>query len=330
MADAEQDQYWIGFDLGGTKMLSIVYDNEWNIVGKKRRRTQGEKGAETGVNRVITTVKKALDEANIQADKLSGIGIGAPGPVDLNDGVVLEAPNLGWRDVPLQRLLEEAIGCPVVLMNDVDAGIYGEYRFGAGQGGHCVLGVFPGTGVGGGCIYDGRIFRGQRLSCMEIGHLEVISLGPRSGTGQQGTVESYASRLAIAASAAQAAYRGQAPAMQELAGADLAKIRSGVIAESIRRGDETVERAVADAAAVLGVTIGGMVHLIAPDIIVLGGGLVEAMPDLMLTEVRKAVQDFVIPSYQGSYKIVPAALGDDATVKGAAAWAQHEITEKRG
>ncbi len=172
---------------------------------------------------------------------LRGIGLGSAGPLDLDEGIILDAPNLGWKDVKIKSILEKEFGCPAVVLNDVDAGVYGEYRFGAARSSRCAVGVFPGTGIGGGCVYDGKILRGKTNSCMEIGHIQVVPDGPRCGCGLQGCLEAVASRLAISAAAAQAAYRGQAPHLLDIAGTSLDEIRSGALADAIAAGDTVVE-----------------------------------------------------------------------------------------
>ncbi|RMG39244.1 MAG: ROK family protein [Planctomycetota bacterium] len=319
------DRVWVGFDLGGTKMLTKVYTDDFRELAKKRKRTRVQEGVKAGLKRLIGAIEKALQKAGVSPDALAGIGVGCPGPLDLKKGIVREAPNLGWYDVPLKKELEDAFGCPAVICNDVDAGVYGEYRFGAGRGGRCVVGVFPGTGIGGGCVYRGKIVQGERLSCMEIGHIVVEPEGPRCGCGQRGCLEAIASRLAIAAAAAQAVHRGQAPALKKLAGADVERIRSGVLAKAIEQGDEVVERIVIDAAETIGRALAGVVHLLAPDAIVLGGGLVEAMPRLFVKTVQAAVDRHVLKTFRGTYRVACAELGDDATVRGAAAWARDRI-----
>jgi glucokinase len=210
-------------------------------------------------------------------------------------------------------------------MNDVDAGLYGEYRFGAGRGGRCVLGVFPGTGIGGGCVYEERILRGRTSSCMEIGHVQVMPGGPLCGCGQEGCLEAVASRLAIAADAAKAVHRGEAPYLEAIAGSDIAAIRSGALARAISAGDSVIEQIVRRAAGYIGVAVAGAIHLLAPDIVVLGGGLVEAMPELFVTEVESTARGRVMSSYATSFRVLAAELGDDAAAMGAAAWAQHVI-----
>jgi glucokinase len=187
------------------------------------------------------------------------------------------------------------------------------------------VGVFPGTGIGGGCVYEGRILRGRNRSCMEIGHVQVVPYGPLCGCGQRGCLETVAGRMAIAAEAAKAAFRGDAPHLMEIAGADLTKIRSGALAASIKAGEKVIERIVREAAGRIGVAVASVVHLLAPDVVVLGGGLVEAMPELFVNGVAKTANKHVMPSYIDSFRVVPCQLGDDAVLLGAAAWAREMI-----
>lgn len=320
-------RYWVGFDLGGTKMLAKIFDAQFRPLGSKRRKTRGHEGVEAGLARMVETVKDACADAGVSTRELAGIGVGVPGPLDLDKGVILETPNLGWKNVNLKRTLEKAFSCPAMICNDVDAGVYGEYRFGAGQDAHCVVGVFPGTGIGGGCVYEGRILRGERGSCMEIGHMPVEVGGPLCGCGRTGCLEAVAGRLAIASQAAKAAYRGDAPNLMADAGTDIAEIRSGALGRSVAAGDTAVERIIRDAAAKVGWTMAGVVNLLAPDVVLLGGGLVEEMSDLYVGEVKRALKDRVMPSFRKSYKVVAAELGDDAGVVGAAAWVQHMVEE---
>lgn len=323
MTALENQQYWVGFDLGGTKMLASVYDGDFQCLGFKRKKTKGYEGENAGIERMVDTIDRSLEEAGRSRSDLSGIGVGCPGPLDLQKGIILEAPNLGWKNAPVKEMLQREFDCPVVIANDVDAGVYGEYRMGAAKSARCVLGVFPGTGIGGGCVYEDRIITGGVSTCLEIGHMNIIPNGPRCGCGQLGCLEAVASRLAISAAAAQAAYRGQAPNLRKAVGTDLAKIRSGVLANAIRAGDVEVENIVRQAAGYVGVAVANLVNLLAPDTVVLGGGLVEAMPELYRTSVDEVARSRTLQSFSNSFRIVVATLGDNATSVGAAAWAKH-------
>lgn len=325
MAKSDESRCWVGFDLGGTKMLAVVFDENLKPLGRRRKKTKAFEGVKSGVNRIADTVKQALDSAGMKVERLGGIGVGCPGPIDLERGVLIETPNLGWENVALRDILQEMFGCPATVVNDVDAGVYGEYRCGAAREARCVVGAFPGTGIGGGCVYDGRILSGAGLSCFEIGHIQVLPDGPLCGCGQRGCLEALASRLAISAAAAAAAYRGQAPHLLKAVGTNLADVRSGALADSIAAGDSVVEEIVRQGARWLGVGLATAVNLLGPDVVLLGGGLAEALPKLFAEEVDRTIREHVMKSFRKSFKTVVAELGDDAAATGAAAWVQETV-----
>lgn len=326
MTNSDQEKHWMGFDLGGTKMLAQIYDDEWKVLAKEKKRTKPGTTERQGVDRIIDTIKDALKKADMTPGDLKGIGIGCPGPIDMDNGVLMDLPNLGWEAVPLRDQVSKELGVPVAVLNDVDAGTYAEYRVGAAQGTRCAIGVFAGTGIGGGCVYQGEILRGATISAFEIGHIQVMSNGPRCGCGQRGCLESVASRLAIAAQAARTAYRGDAPNLLDHSGVDLSKIRSGALSSSIEKGDQAIEEIIVEASRYIGIAIASVVNLIGPEVVILGGGLVEAMPDLFVPTVLKSANKRVMPAYRDSFKVVPAALEDDAGVLGAALWAEHRLS----
>ncbi len=328
MSQTAERRLWLGFDLGGTKMLAQVYDDEFRLLGKARKKTKASADVAGGIDRIAGVIDDALVDAGVTAEHLTGIGIGCPGPVDMDHGIVCDPPNLAWKDVPVRELLEKKFPCPVAVLNDVDAGVYGEYRFGAGKKARCVLGLFSGTGIGGGCVYQGHILTGSRHSCMEIGHIQVTPRGPLCGCGRRGCLEAIASRLAVAANAAKCVYRGEAPQLQEIAGTDLANIRSGALAEAIKAGDTAIEKLVQEAARHIGIALASIVHLMSPDVVVLGGGLVASLPEMICTIVEEEARKRVMPAYRDGFKVVVASLGDDAGAIGAAGWAEHVLRAK--
>ncbi len=324
---ARKRDCWIGFDLGGTKMMAVVYNAAFKPLGRSRRRTKAHEGMRAGLERVQRTVNEALEDARVDVKRIAGLGIGIPGPLDPETGMVIQLPNLGWRRVQLGQTLTKALGCPVAVANDVDAGTYGESCFGAAKGAASVLGVFPGTGIGGGFVLNGAIVSGRHITCLEIGHLTVLPGGPLCGCGKRGCLEAVASRLAIASAAAAAACRGQAPHLLRLAGGmDLANIRSGVLAQAMAAGDAVIADIVHDAARWLGIGIGNVVNLLAPEVVVLGGGLVEALPVSYRAAAQEAARETCMPVFRRTFKVVTAKLGDDAVTLGAAAWVRREVS----
>ncbi|MAS95485.1 MAG: transcriptional regulator [Verrucomicrobiales bacterium] len=315
---------WIGFDLGGTKMLAKVFNDDFETLGKAKQKTHGAKGAKSGLKRMVSVIEEALKDADVDADQIAGIGVGCPGPINPEIGEIVEAPNLGWRNVPVEAHLGDAFDAQVVICNDVDAGVFAEYYEGAARDARCAVGIFPGTGIGGGAVMDGKLLQGSKLSCMEIGHIPLFP--ETSGDGEDGTtLEMECSRLKIASEAARAAYRGLAPNLLKTCGTDISAITSGKLADAIESGDVEIENIVRRAAVLLGCGVATVIHLMSPDVIVLGGGLVEAMPDLYLRTVKESTADRVLAPYKGTYKIVAAQLEDDAGVMGAAAWAKRKI-----
>lgn len=312
-------------------MQCTLFDESLNTVESRRRRTRSEQNVGENLERIESTISKLLEDTHIDPAHVAGIGIGCPGPIewekgDWRKGVVRVAVNLGWENVPIGKLLSDKFKCPVAALNDVDAGIYGEYVAGAAKGARSAVGIFPGTGIGGGCVYDGQILRGKLLSCMEIGHIKICS-SPRLGaSGMTGTLETEASRLSIAGELAKLAYRGEAPALLKAAGTELSQIRSKTIAEAIEKGDKQVLRVVQEACAIIGQAVANVVLLMCPDCIVLGGGLVEAMPELFVKEVSQVAKRSLFECYRDQFEIRAAKLGDDAATVGAAAWIKKQLT----
>jgi glucokinase len=314
------EEIYCGFDLGGTKMLCVLMNAEQKIIARERKKTKGLDGGQAGIVRIVDLIRETMANAQVPIERVKSIGIGCPGPVDMEKGLVHVAVNLKWKNVLLGSILEEAFQKPVSVLNDVDAGVYGEYRCGVAKGAHSVAGLFPGTGIGGGFVYNGEILRGKSHTAMEIGHTKITSNYQTSGTRMSGTLESEASRLAIASQCAKLAYRNDAPVLAKLAGTDIAEIRSKTLLASIKGGDEQVEKVVRQGAKMLGFAAVNLIHLLAPEVIVLGGGMVEALSQIYLEEVKKTIAENVLDCYAETTKIKLAALGDDAGAMGAAIW----------
>jgi glucokinase len=253
--------------------------------------------------------------------------VGCPGPVEWDKGIVRVAVNLGWQNAKVGQFMEKRFNCPVSVLNDVDAGVYGEHIAGAGKGARSTVGLFPGTGIGGGCVYDGQILRGKKMSCMEIGHIKISGSGRASGSCMPGTLEAEASRLAIAAELAKLAYRGEAPHLFSAVGTDIGAIRSKVIFESIAAGDIEVERVLLTACETIGQGIANIVLLICPDCVVLGGGLVDAMPEKYIKHISSVAKNSVFECYRDQFEVRLAKLGDDAGAVGCASWVAKQVAE---
>ena len=187
-----------GVDLGGTKIYSLVADSEGHVLGEDRRPTNAALGVDSVVERIVASVRAALEHADLEFADVEGLGISTPGPCDPARGLISEAPNLGWIDVPLVELVRKKVGIRTLLENDAAAAAYGGMRFGAARGKQHVLYVTLGTGIGGGIIIDGRIYRGASGAAGEVGHLVLEPDGPLCNCGSRGCLEALAPGTAIA------------------------------------------------------------------------------------------------------------------------------------
>ena len=305
----------VGLDIGGTKMMACVFDHKFNVVGRCRKKSKSTK-EEDPEERIERVVREAIADADGKA--IRGIGVGSPGPLDPKTGVIIDTPNLGWKKFPLGGVLGKAFGVPVAVDNDVNLGTYGEWVFGKVRDCKDVIGLFPGTGIGGGIIIDGKLYHGASGSAGEVGHMTLEIDGPYCGCGKRGCFEALASRVAIAAQVAALAARGDAPYILQNCGTDIANIRSGVIAKAIDAGEKMVEGVVRKAAFYTGVAAANLVNIFSPEALVLGGGLVEAMETLYMEEITKALKEHTMPFLLKFVRVVPAKLGDDAVAMGAA------------
>ena len=207
-----------GVDLGGTKIYSLVADSEGHVLGEDRRPTNAALGVDSVVERIVASVRAALEHADLEFADVEGLGISTPGPCDPARGLISEAPNLGWIDVPLVELVRKKVGIRTLLENDAAAAAYGEMRFGAARGKQHVLYVTLGTGIGGGIIIDGRIYRGASGAAGEVGHLVLEPDGALCNCGARGCLEALASGTAIAREAQKAIAEGRSVTMAVIAG----------------------------------------------------------------------------------------------------------------
>jgi glucokinase len=315
----EDGRATLGIDIGGTKSLYALFDERFEIVAQEKLRTHPDKGGVKAFTRGMRgAVEALLRVARKKGLRVRAVGVGCAGDIDMREGVVRSAPNVAFlKDYPFRARLEKLTGAKVFVGNDVQAGLYGEFRLGAARKARHVIGIFLGTGVGGALIIDGRIHRGATGLAGDIGNY-VLHAAPPAEDSRREVLDMVASRPAIAGGAAALASKRWAPNLREVAGTDVMDIKSNDLAESIRRGDKAVERLVRSRIAVVGAAISNFVDFINPDMVVLGGGLVEAMPALVRREVRKAIEGHAAPKAARAVHVVVARLHDHAVTAGAA------------
>jgi len=322
-------KYTIGIDIGGTKILVALLNNDFKIVSEIKNKTKPEKGLDFFLKTIAEGVAYVLRDAHISLKDVLAAGAGCPGFINPQSGVIATSPNIPFlKGVPLGRRIAERIGRPVTIANDVQTGLYGEHQFGAAKGYRDVVGIFMGTGVGGALILDNRLYRGAFGSAGEIGHMQVDPFGPLCGCGHRGCLEAFTGRLAISAEAAVAVARQKAPHLAQETGSDIRQIKSGALARAIKAGDRSIEELLRQKARLIGSAMASLVHIINPEIIILGGGVVEALPGLIVREAEHAMREQAIPAIARPVKVLASRLKDDSIVMGAAKRALDEFGEK--
>lgn len=316
---AVRRKYVIGIDLGGTKILVGLLDEKFKLISSLKTKMVASKGEPVFFKLITSTIEQLISEAKIDLKDVRAIGMGCPGIVNTKKGVIISSPNINFmKDYQLSKKLGGHFNLPVALGNDVSVGLYGEHQFGAAQGFDHVVGIFLGTGVGGALILNGQLYLGSHGGAGEIGHTLVNPQGAVCGCGKRGCLETEIGRPAIAAEAAVASLKHLAPNLTAIAGTDISKIKSGEIKAAIEKGDEVIKQIVKNKAELLGVAMANIVNILNPELIVLGGGVVEAMGEIIVPESKKSMLQHAMPGLSEHVKVVPAKLKDFAVVMGAA------------
>jgi glucokinase len=319
----------IGIDIGGSKTLFALFDDSFRVVEKLRIQTPLDKG-EKGFTRALAEGASELARRAKKRDlALLGVGVGCAGVIDRAAGVLRFSPNIPFlRNYRLSATLVEATGVDAFVDNDVHMGLYGEHQLGAAKGLKHVIGVFFGTGVGAAVIVDGKLHLGASGAAGEIGHYLISAMGALSGWERHGILDDFVSRNAMAGEAAALAAKQWAPRLFELAGADAGKIHGATLAKAIELGDKRVEYMVRGRARMAGIALSNIVDFLNPQMVVLGGGLADAMPALFLKEVGEGIRRNTIPEVRGSLKIAVSRLRDLAVAAGAAKMAWERLREE--
>ena len=317
-----KQECFVGVDLGGTKILAGVFTPKLECVGKAKASTKAQRGPEAVIERIARCVRDAVDECDMDLKKIRGVGIGAPGAVNPDTGRVIFAPNLAWQDLPLQKQLEKNLGLPVFVENDGNICTLGVYEVELNSKPINVAGVFLGTGIGAGLILNRQLHSGFNRTAGEVGHMILEVGGPKCGCGNKGCFEALASRQAIFRRIQAAVKDGQKTILTEILGEDLVDMRSGHLRKAIRRKDKLVERIVEEAAEYTGIAVANIINLVNPDVVVLGGGVIDALEDEMIAIIAETARDNALTGTAEGIEIVPSKLGDDAGIVGGAVLAR--------
>jgi glucokinase len=307
--------YWLGVDLGGTKILTGLFDDNFTILARNKQPTGVEGGPGGVFQRVAQAVEVVIREAKIDPAEIKGMGFAIPGQIVPGQPIVRFAPNLDWRDINVTEHLPPEWTWPVVLENDVRMGTYGEFAHGAAKGAQHVFGIFVGTGVGGGLILNGQLFEGFNGNAGEVGH---IVIHWRQGA----SLESVAGRKYMMKRAKELLDDAPKRVRKEWKGVDLERVKSSQLAEFYLKDDPIAIAIVDDAARALGAGIGSVINLISPEVIVIGGGVTGSLGDTFTERIWDFAQKYALPGAAANIKFVTASLQDDSGIIGAAAYAK--------
>ena len=326
IAKTDSEKYVVGVDMGGTKILAAIITGDGTILSRAKTATKAHKDPTKVIDRIADCINKAIKQAGLSKASIQSVGIGAPGPLDPKDGVIIFAPNLNWYNVPLKKELESRLNIPTFLDNDVNVGTVGEFTHGAGQGANSLVGIFVGTGIGGGIILNGKLFHGTNKTAGEIGHIIVKANGPKCNCGNSGCLEAISSRTAITKKIRKAVLKqGRKSHILELNDGNLDNIRSKTLAKAVASGDKVTIEVIRRTAKYLGIGIASVVNFLNPEMIILGGGVVEALDDEFIKRIRKFAKAYALPNTMDGIEIVTAKLGDDAGVIGASVLARQNL-----
>ncbi len=315
-------QWVLGVDIGGTSVtVGAVSVDGREVLGLRNAPTPVADGPDAVVEGVAEMASGAFAELKASGGdgkRVLGVGIGCPGPLRRDEGVVVTTPNLGWKDFPIRDRVSDALGLPAALDNDANCAVLGEWWQGAGRGSRILVGLTLGTGIGGGIVLDGRVFHGASDVAGEAGHMTVNFSGRRCKCGNYGCLEAYASGPNIASRAVEGLRSGTESSLQRFLDDGPERITAEVIAREAVAGDAFATHIMTETAELLGAGVASLVNLLNPDTVVIAGGVARAGPPLF-TPLRGEVRRRAFQSGVDACSIVPGALPDRAGVVGAAA-----------
>lgn len=309
---------FIGVDLGGTKIAAGLLNQEGEILDRLQVLTNAAEGPSAVVGRIIEVIRKIMSRSGLGREDVMGIGIGAPGPLNVRTGVVISPPNLhGWHNVPLKDLVEQKVGVPTFIDNDANVAALAEHRLGAGRGTREMIYITVSTGIGGGIIINGELYHGFSDIAGEVGHITIDVDGPLCSCGNAGCLEELSSGRAVARTAREALAKGGPSLMRELCGGDIQLVSPELVGEAAVQSDPMALAVVEQIGTYLGIGVASLVNILNPQRVVIGGG-VSKIGTPLFQVVRRTVRERAVSSCADVVEIVPAELGDDVGIIGAA------------
>ena len=321
-------QLLLGIDIGGTNIKLALIDKKAHIRGKSIFSTTSFRGKVALIDEIVREIEELLAGCSTSKKNIIGVGVGAPGAVDIRSGTVHYFTNIpDWREVPLGNILKKRLGLPVFVDNDVNVMALGELFFGAGIGAKNMLCITLGTGVGGGLILDGHLYRGSNYAAGEFGHMPINITGPKCKCGSWACVETYVGNSYIIKDVIAKIKRGKKTKIKELVAGDISKITPEIISEAAEAGDKFAQNVWEGVGEKIGIGLAGVVNLLNLEKIVIGGGIAEA-GRVLFDSIKKTIHERAMKLPAKTVRIVKARLGYDAGVIGAATLVLYELRSK--
>jgi glucokinase len=320
-------KYLVGVDLGGTNIVAgALAEDGSDVIAMRSEPTRADQGADQVIDRIVrmidTVIAETIAQTGAKRDDMIGIGVGAPGPLDRERGIVITTPNLGWTNFPLRDVIAERTRLPVRIDNDANCATLGEWWLGAAKGANNVIGMTIGTGIGGGIILGGRLYHGSADMAGEIGHATIDITGRRCKCGNYGCLEAYASGPSIA-DRAREALSGDDTLMVRMAGGDPAKITAATVYEAAKRGDDVALDVVRETSRFLGAGVANLLNIFNPDVVVICGGVTQA-GETLFAPLRREVRKRAFKPAVDACEIVPGVLVAAGVVGAVAAYTQQD------
>lgn len=318
-----------GIDLGGTNVKTAIVARNGDLLGKDSRPTHADEGLDSVLDTMVESYEAAMENAGADSSDVLAVGIGAPGPMNWRTGVVFSPPNLpGWENVPLADLMRERLRVPTYVDNDANVACWGEFWSGAGREVDSLVCLTLGTGIGGGVVVFGKLLRGPDGTAGEIGHMNVCRDGRQCNCGAKGCLEAYASATGMVRTAIEGIEAGRQTILTKLCNNDLDRIDGKMISDAIARGDQFAAWVMRETAVWIGTGVASLVNILNPEMVVLCGGMIAA-GDVLFDPIRETTkaQAFDVPAARAV--IVPAGLGADSGVIGAAGCALQRYEEEQ-
>ena len=319
-------KYIVGVELGETYLVSVLADLEINCLSRKKVAIKMTTEVDKVINLLVESVRERIKQSKVNKGDILGIGIGVPGTLDTQAGIIKFSPNFGWKDVPIAEIIEKELGIPTFIDNGVRAMTLCEKWFGAGQGTKNFACIIVGTGIGAGLIINGHLYRGFEEAAGEIGHTTVLPEGPKCKCGNRGCLETLAAGPSLVSRALNRVNEHLNSSLANTLNKNEGNITADMVIEAAKRGDSLACEIVQETGHYLGIGVANLINIFAPEVVIIGGWVAEQAGELLLEAVRETIKNRVFMLSPEKIRILPASLKDNDVAIGAASLVLQQLS----